>query len=865
MARMIFGGGPEDVFLITDADGDLQQGRGAAVLFYSTETGANPIIDLLDINSSPIASVTTSTGADGRAPGQIAPFFGPDGVYEMWASAAGSPRFLLQASNLGGVLGPRTDAYLVHAAQANGHGTGLDNLTDVSAASVNAATNGQALVYNATAGLWSAGTVAAGGGPDATKVDKGTMVLNVRDYGALGNGTDCSAALLAAVAAAKALGGAIIWFPWVALNTDYRFSQQIDLSGWKGKITFRGPGVEGDTAVLVKLYWMGTGTTPAFKLSSTRGIRFEGLFIQAASASFTGWLIDAQKTPGGSDTAYLGISDCTIGGAYATAAALVCLNGAHDVAFDRVQFYSAQVGVLGKLTQGIDPTGGFAISVQFNSCSFALFTTSAIRNADESWDINAVFEPSPTGGASAYSHAPGILGRGVMFRNCWMGDVVAGQTGAWINYGGTALSIIGGMIANNTGGSMVTFDENNCRGFAVIGTALVGEGGYGISWGATTGASNVVILGVDWAGSWITALNNIPAGSLYTTPSNATPQFSALSVPGTLTAGNFVSAGGLTTASAALGINVGANLLTANQASFESGVTGWTPNYNCTVAQVTTQALDGTHSLRITATAAQVDTSVTLPVISRVTTGVTVGLTYTAFASVYAATTARNISADIYFYNSSDTLLVTIGGAVISAALNAWTQTPAISLVAPAGATKVAMTVRILNAAASEIFFLDNAQIAQGTSTTWAPGGVSVAPQHNFTATGLGFFGATPAVKPAATTEIKAALATFGLLTDGGASPLDLDGGQLSAGALKVTEGANAKQGTATLVAGTVTVANTSVTANSRIYLTAQSLGTVTAPQALAVTARTAATSFTIRSAGATDTSVIAYEIFEPA
>ncbi len=81
---------------------------------------------------------------------------------------------------------------------------------------------------------------------------------------------------------------------------------------------------------------------------------------------------------------------------------------------------------------------------------------------------------------------------------------------------------------------------------------------------------------------------------------------------------------------------------------------------------------------------------------------------------------------------------------------------------------------------------------------------------------------------------------------------------------LAVAEGSNAKQGIATLVAGTVTVANTSVTANSRIQLTAQSLGTVTTPQALAVTARTAATSFTITSAGNTDTSVVAYEIFEP-
>ncbi len=79
---------------------------------------------------------------------------------------------------------------------------------------------------------------------------------------------------------------------------------------------------------------------------------------------------------------------------------------------------------------------------------------------------------------------------------------------------------------------------------------------------------------------------------------------------------------------------------------------------------------------------------------------------------------------------------------------------------------------------------------------------------------------------------------------------------------LRVAEGTNAKQGTATLVAGTVTVANTSVTANSRIFLTAQNnSGTV---GSVSVSARTAGTSFTIKSTSAADTSLVAYEIFEP-
>lgn len=80
---------------------------------------------------------------------------------------------------------------------------------------------------------------------------------------------------------------------------------------------------------------------------------------------------------------------------------------------------------------------------------------------------------------------------------------------------------------------------------------------------------------------------------------------------------------------------------------------------------------------------------------------------------------------------------------------------------------------------------------------------------------------------------------------------------------LRIKEGTNAKMGVATLVAGTVTVSNTSVTANSRIFLTTQSVGGTAG--FLVVSARTAGTSFTILSSSNTDTSVVAWMIVEPA
>lgn len=95
---------------------------------------------------------------------------------------------------------------------------------------------------------------------------------------------------------------------------------------------------------------------------------------------------------------------------------------------------------------------------------------------------------------------------------------------------------------------------------------------------------------------------------------------------------------------------------------------------------------------------------------------------------------------------------------------------------------------------------------------------------------------------------------------------LDPDGNfliQQAGKGLRVKEGSNAKQGTVTLVAGAATVSNTSVTANSRIFLTSQSDGGT--PGWLRVSARSAGTSFTITSSSGSDTSTVAYQIFEPA
>jgi hypothetical protein len=78
-----------------------------------------------------------------------------------------------------------------------------------------------------------------------------------------------------------------------------------------------------------------------------------------------------------------------------------------------------------------------------------------------------------------------------------------------------------------------------------------------------------------------------------------------------------------------------------------------------------------------------------------------------------------------------------------------------------------------------------------------------------------------------------------------------------------IAEGANARQGVATLSGGTVTISNTSVTASTRIQLTRRH-GTADAA-VLTVTAITPGASFSVGSSLATDTAVVHWLLTEPA
>lgn len=80
---------------------------------------------------------------------------------------------------------------------------------------------------------------------------------------------------------------------------------------------------------------------------------------------------------------------------------------------------------------------------------------------------------------------------------------------------------------------------------------------------------------------------------------------------------------------------------------------------------------------------------------------------------------------------------------------------------------------------------------------------------------------------------------------------------------VRIKEGSNARMGTGTLSGGTVTIANTSVTASTRVFLTRTGSGTSTGQ--LRVSAQTASTSFVVTSTDNTDAGTFNYLLVEPA
>lgn len=293
------------------------------------------------------------------------------------------------------------------------------------------------------------------------------------------------------------------------------------------------------------------------------------------------------------------------------------------------------------------------------------------------------------------------------------------------------------------------------------------------------------------------------------------------------------------------GSGTSTNLFTANEASVETDTTGFNSVFGA-MTRDTTVGMVGTCSLKIVAAS-------TLAVVRIGGTGtgaipVTPSTTYTI--QYWVRTTANAVaevpSILIFTYDSGGTTVLNGNGLTIDYPVrlvaNKWHL---VTTTYTTGASEYYLRpeFRIVAAVNGQAYYFDAMGMWEGAGGTWSEGGTSTN---------------------------MSAISKDGVIL----SQVDATGTQTNTGdfilstagkGIQIKEGTNAKMGTATLVAGTVTVSTTAVTANSRIFLTVQSLGTVTVPTAIAVTARTAGTSFDITSANVLDTSVVSWLLVEPA
>jgi hypothetical protein len=156
VARLMFGAGITD-WTMTVESNHVLVAANTVVAFFDAQTGGNQLTDLTDATGSPLSAVTSSST------GQIPSFFGPDGVFELWASAAGGPRARMTASNLGSYLGPMRSQLEAHisGSNPNPHGTTVASLIDVKG--MDAKQTGQVLAVD-TDGKIKPTTVAGVGG-----------------------------------------------------------------------------------------------------------------------------------------------------------------------------------------------------------------------------------------------------------------------------------------------------------------------------------------------------------------------------------------------------------------------------------------------------------------------------------------------------------------------------------------------------------------------------------------------------------------------------------------------------------------------------------------------------------------------------
>ena len=227
------------------------------------------------------------------------------------------------------------------------------------------------------------------------------------------------------------------------------------------------------------------------------------------------------------------------------------------------------------------------------------------------------------------------------------------------------------------------------------------------SWVTSARIADGTITGTDIASGTVTS-TNILDGTIVNADINASAAIDVSKLSGVVS-------------SASVG-----NLLTANQASFETDLTGWNQWTNNINERDATVSLSGSASLKVTDNGA----GVILPYQnSGNVTGIVAGQTYTAVASFKSAAVSRQARIELNFRGSSP---ATVTSAYVTTTTSGWTQA-LVTGVAPAGVTGADVTVRVASTLTSEVHYIDCVGLWKGAGGLWALPGTPIANLGTYT------------------------------------------------------------------------------------------------------------------------------------
>lgn len=294
--------------------------------------------------------------------------------------------------------------------------------------------------------------------------------LNVKSYGAVGDGvTDDTAAIQAAIAALPQGGankGGAVFFP----PGQYAYSAALNLDS-KKNIVLEGAGANTDAAAAM-LTWKGAaGSGSAISARASQGLVLRGLRLDYDSASYDGNLIRFGAISG-TGTTLAKIEDCWIGGKSGLTSARCGLlaDGANDVIVTNTSFQNSNVGIIGW-------DGNFSNVITVDGCLFNHMVAGAITNPQQAWTVrNTAFEPLTSGKAGALIQddtVGGLNSVGLVVAGCWFGDTFAAN-GEWMNIRATGAIIAGNYMdaTGQAGTSHITLDR--CEGVNISGNSFYG-------------------------------------------------------------------------------------------------------------------------------------------------------------------------------------------------------------------------------------------------------------------------------------------------------------------------------------------------------------------------------------------------------